>query len=121
MNSNNTINRNEISTDVLTKGFETFHLTDKAIISPIPIRLNTGMLARDSIFENYYDTPNNTLDIEKFLYDCQASIEIQLGFLLNQDTSSDTFSETSSDICDIDCEDCQKYNNKIYSKMMRRI
>lgn len=94
MNSNNISPRNEIES--LTKGFETFQLADKAIISPVPIRLNASFLAHDTIFENYYDTPNNTLDIEKFLYDCQASIEIQLGFLLSQDTCT----ETSSECCE---------------------
>lgn len=98
MNSNNTIKTTEETVETLTRGFETFKLADKAIISPVPIRLNAGMLARDSIFENYYDTPNNTLDIEKFLYDCQASIEIQLGFLLNQDTCTESSSERCESI-----------------------
>jgi hypothetical protein len=93
MNSNNITPQNEIES--LAKGFEVFELADKAIISPVPIRLNASFLAHDTIFENYYDTPNNTLDIENFLYDCQASIELQLGFLLNQDTCSDTSSERS--------------------------
>lgn len=96
MNSNNIIKRTEETVESLAKGFEVFELADKAIISPVPIRLNASMLSRDNIFENYYDTPNNTLDIEKFLYDCQASIEIQLGFLLNQDTCS----ESSTELCE---------------------